>query len=170
MKLRTIQDLEIVAPIVICYGRSFEAEINASVVQGLRHRMGVSMPDYFGRHQPAVESRVAVTIGGQPATIDLNAKRSGRWWPPGLGQSEEVARKLGAGDLLGPAAWETLLQEWTVIRRHRNSAAHDGSTGETSVRACHDAFSHLTSDGVLDAVFELKARLRGRIQREPSPH
>lgn len=163
MKLRTLTDLEIVAPIVMCYGRSFEAEINASVVQDLRRRLGVQMPDYFCRHQPRLSARVDIVSGGRTEAINFNSKRYRRWQAPGLGQSEQVARKLGHGDQLQSEMWESLLQQWSVIRRHRNAAAHPGHNGVTdpmSVQACHDAFCRLQSAGILDAMFELKGRLR----------
>ena len=168
MKLSTMTaQLETLAPIVMCYGRSFEVEINASVVQGLRQKKGVLMPEYFCKHQsqPGISAWVDISHGNQTKSIDLNAKRDKRWFPPGLGQSEKVAETLGGDGLLESTAWDTLLQQWTVIRHKRNSAAHDGLVKEETVKACHDALSKLQSEKVLDAVFALKARLKGGAER-----
>ena len=168
MRLRTLDDMESVAPIVICYGRAFEAEINLSIVQALRQQLGVQMPEYFGRCQSGVSAIADVEIGGRQRRVNLNAKRAGRWMPPGLGQSEMVARALGVGDLFTPANWQLLLQRWAIIRRHRNSAAHPGLVEPSSVDACHQALHDLNQNEVLGVVLGIKAIMRGTTPEEDS--
>ena len=48
LKLRALNDPDLILPTVLCYARSFEAEMNASVVQDLRRRLGARMPEHCG--------------------------------------------------------------------------------------------------------------------------
>ena len=68
-----------------CYLNEFiEREINFSLVQQMRHKYGIEMPEFFARFKP----RCWVTVRTPEQEIKLNAcKYPDRWAPVMLGQA-----------------------------------------------------------------------------------
>lgn len=160
LRLHALDDLEDWSPVSVCYGKALEAEINASVVQDIRRRLGIRLPEFFKRYQPNCHASVFVNTFN--SDIDFNVQRRGQWLPPGLGQSEEVARQLGSGDFAVDEQWSELLLRWSEIRRLRNAAAHASRVvARGDADRCRREFSILVERSIVKALLDKKHELRG---------
>lgn len=150
--------LEDFSPLMICVAKAFESEINASLVQWYRKKLGVDMPRYFKLHAPNV---TALAGGSQP--VDFNAKRrEGGWHPPSLGHSLWAGTKHFAEQPreLTPEQFEHLTDIWGRILPLRNKAAHPGSMDRSEFRYGADLWMELKEKRLLAKLLDLKLRLR----------
>ena len=146
------------SPLAICFGKAFESEINASVVQFYRHLLEVPLPQFFKKHAPGV---TAIVSGSRP--VDFNSKRHGRWHPPGLGETLWVAAK---GMLEVPLAMTKtefllLVDLWEEILSKRNAAAHPGVVDRESCQQMVGLWEKFVNAGLLGKLLQLKAELKG---------
>jgi hypothetical protein len=147
------------------YGKTFEKEINLSVVQWARGRCGVDLPGFFCRYQPGVQA-IVLPIVDRPKPIDLNKGTKSAWHPPGLGQSELACIALGEKGLppdWTPDKWSAFLSEWKVIRIRRNEVAHDDVDPEgAATTTIKKALTSLDQKGLVTEMVRLKQLYRGR--------
>lgn len=159
LRLHALDDLEDWSPVTVCYGKAFEAEINASVVQDIRRRLGIDLPQFFKQHQP--HRSAAVFVNAFKRDIDFNVKRLKQWLPPGLGESEEAARQLGSCGFAVDGLWSELLEHWREIRRLRNAAAHGSQVvAREGADTCRREFSTLVERRILTTLLDKKHELR----------
>lgn len=119
--LRHGDDLDF-SPAVVCYAKTLESEINLSLVQLARTRLGIEMPEYFTKFHPGVRAVVMPRLPN-PRPIDLNRCGRGRHWlPPGLGESRLACEAVLAGQ--EPPFWPSLQAPWRALVDSRNQAAH----------------------------------------------
>lgn len=160
---RTLHETDF-TPSLICLAKAFENEINLSVVQWVRQRLGVSLPEHFKQVQRGVIARYVPTsvVDGRP--IDFNQSRNGHWLPPGLGQSEMACEELARECPPLPfneEMWRRFMQAWRVIRVRRNDAAHPYLV---HLHECEQVVAEMTAlidGGVFQASTDLKRLLRG---------
>lgn len=155
--------LNVYTPVISSLGNAFECELNASLVQWARQRVGVKMPAYYGRYQPGVEARVVPSIPNGEA-VDLNAKRDGEWLPPGMGRSRLVVKDLAASAPPSPWStenWARTLSTWKKLQELRNSAAHGALLGADDLAAARASLGELVACGAFSGMVTLKATLRG---------
>lgn len=150
-------------PALICLAKVFEKEANLSVVHWARRQLGVNLPPYYNKHQPHVKAKHTPT--GSSFPIDLNKKRSGKWHPPGMGQSNLVCADLSQTRL--PSGWDkatldVLIRNWTTIFQKRNEAAHTEIIQVAAFEAVRDALKNLSLGAVFDRFYEMKSRYSGR--------
>ena len=150
-------------PGVICLAKVFEKEANLSVVHWARQRVGITLPEFFNRHQPGVRAVVVSDFPGG-RKIDLNLKRQGKWLPPGIGQSELACMELSKEmlpDGLDTKDWTLLLQLWASIRHYRNRAAHTELMDRASFLIVRDALQTLSKNQIFDRLSLMKTQYRG---------
>jgi len=150
--------LEDFSPLMICVAKAFEAEINASLVQWYRKKLGVEMPRYFKLHAPNV---TALAGEGQP--VDFNAKRrQGEWHPPSLGQSLWAGTRHFAEQPseLTPEQFAHLAEIWGHILPLRNRAAHSGSMDRSEFLYGAELWMKLKQERLLAKLLDLKLRLK----------
>ncbi|MGI9214084.1 MAG: hypothetical protein ACR2HF_16565, partial [Methylococcaceae bacterium] len=124
------------SPAVLCMAKSFENEVNRSIVHWLRLKLNIK-PAYYNRYQEGV-TNCSHTI--DKTTILFN-KTNGRYWvPPSLSESQkccyrnvfnirnECFMNIPDND------WSRIMKTWSRITKLRNKAAHqDPSGSETAV-------------------------------------
>jgi hypothetical protein len=150
--------LEDFSPLMICVAKAFESEINASLVQWYRNKLGVDMPRYFKLHAPNV---TALAGGGQP--VDFNAKRrQGEWHPPSLGQSLWAGTRhfTEQPSELTPEQFAHLAEIWGHILPLRNRAAHSGFLERSEFLFGAELWMKLKQGRLLGKLLDLKLRLR----------
>jgi hypothetical protein len=156
--LRSGAQLEDFSPLMICVAKAFESEINASLVQWYRERLGVEMPRYFKLHAPNV---TALAGEGQP--VDFNAKRrQDEWHPPSLGQSLWAGTRhfTEQPSELTPEQFAHLAEIWGHILPLRNRAAHSGSLDRSEFLFGAELWMKLKQERLLSKLLDLKLRLR----------
>lgn len=156
--LRGGAQLEDFSPLMICVAKAFESEINASLVQWYRKKLGVEMPRYFKLHAPNV---TALAGAGQP--VDFNAKRrQDEWHPPSLGQSLWAGTRHFAEQPseLTPEQFAHLAEIWGHILPLRNRAAHSGSLDRSEFLFGAELWMKLKQERLLSKLLDLKLRLR----------
>ena len=154
------------SPGIICLAKVFEKEINLSVVHWIRKELGISLPEYFNKPQPRVRAEFSPVKGGKK--IDFNTERSGKWIPPGIGQSEIVCKEMSSSAIREyfsrgwfRSNWDLLLTRWQEIRKERNSAAHTEVATIQSLLAVRDALGDLSKHGIFEVLYRMKMEYRG---------
>ncbi len=138
------------APSVQYLGKAFEYEMNLSVAQEARRRLGIPMPRCFNEHSPTHGSLAAVPR----ADMNMKAKNSGCWKSPGLEKVRETMKALrkqgpfvGAHDELLLFHWDALWRNGIVHRIRRTSSTRTafrsptGCSGSSHPRAQSVSFS-----------------------------
>ena len=150
-------------PGVICLAKTFENEINLSVVHWIRQGLGIQLPEFFNRPQKDVRAvYVPNILDGQE--IDFNRGLRGKWLPPGIGQSELVCSEMGRESIppdISPQLWGLLLQKWRTIRTIRNQAAHAELVTRESMLQVRTALQDLFSKHLFAQTDLMKRRYRG---------
>lgn len=148
--------------------KSFETEINLSVVQLIRKELGVLMPIYFSKYcsekddLPYLPSKEIVQT---PRIIYMNNKSRGKWLPPGLGESRVVFESMRLRDPLVGIDWETddrltvLTKNWGAIQKIRNLTMHNEAVNKSYVEVLDSCFSELDDLGLLNSLTDLKVTL-----------
>lgn len=146
------------SPGVIALSKVFEREANLSMVHWVRKKMGISLPEYFDKVQPG---KIA-----KDGRADFNkANSKGFWLPPGIGQSENTIKNLsrdGLPDGWDNASYNSLMQQWAVIREKRNDAAHDRVTDMQSLLELQGALTNLAQDKCFNKFYAMKLAFSGR--------
>lgn len=156
-------------PGLICMAKGFEREMNLSVVQWVRQRLGVSLPDYYDRPQQGIVAQFTPSrdvVGGpmKGTKIDFNVRRGRKWLPPGLGQSELACLELASPNPPAPfdaESWRFLMAEWRTIVACRNQAAH-ALVGRDKCDRVISALKKLMTQEGFGLAASLKLRLSGR--------
>lgn len=153
------------SPAIICLTKVFEREVNLSVVHWARNELGIELPQYFNKHQPSVNAKLLTGPSGE--FVDFNMKSRKSWLPPGIGQSEIGCRQLSLlhNNRLPPnwekQTWDELLNNWNLIRKERNKAAHTEIMDRTSFLKVQMALNELAERGVFEKLYWMKSNYRG---------
>jgi hypothetical protein len=156
--LKSGATLDDFSPVMICIGKAFESEINASIVQWYRQQLGVNMPQFFKRHAPGVSA----VVNSEVQPVDFNARRRLHGWhPPSLGAS------LWAGthhfqanpEELTPEQFGDLTGIWKDILSIRNQAAHPGMMSESDFERAVELWGVLKNKGLIQCLLDLKERI-----------
>ncbi len=151
------------SPLVICYGKALEVELNASFVQELRERNGIEMPEFFRKHQPG--KTVRLEVSGLPKPVNINKKAKSEYGnlapPSGLGTIQQTAAAYGPSVGFSDEEWTEMLGAVQIVKSARNDAAHSRIVSYDKANACSRAFTRLVKDGYMHRLFETKLRLRG---------
>lgn len=156
-----IQDF---SPGLICYSKVFEKEINFSVVHWIREKLGIKLPKYFNKYQPNISARYSPQIPNS-RPVEFNQKYKNSWLPPGIGQSELVAKSMAVRSLpsgFDKNTWNILLKNWKLIREKRNQAAHTEIISKQDFIFVKLAFDHLFSEGIFYKLYNLKSNYRDK--------
>jgi len=152
-------------PGLICLTKIFEKEANLSVVHWIRKELGISLPTYFNKPQPSVQAKLIPNIT-EGREINFNINRSGKWLPPGIGQSEIACSDLSKKNMpqsWDRASWNLLLDNWKIIREKRNEAAHTEMVGKASLIVVKKALMDLSMSKVFEKFCRMKSEYRGKI-------
>jgi hypothetical protein len=153
------------SPLVITLAKIFENELNHSLVQWIRKKLGIDMPAFFTKHQP---NKNAVQHIREGYEIDFNRHtRAGEWIPPGLGQSQNAYKEI-LKTTISPISTpqnNSFLIYWKEIGKTRNNAAHMQTTSFEDASRVTELLQQFNSE--LDIFSELH-QLKKRLCREPS--
>jgi hypothetical protein len=152
-------------PGIICFSKVYERETNLSIIQWIRSKLGIEMPDYYNQYKKNFTPKYPPSfyIDGKP--VDFNSKRKGLWSPPGIGQSEIVFNNIYR-EFASKFKWDDetcniLLRCWNVIRQERNKAAHTLLMSKTSLIETTEAIKTLNDKGIFQKYAEIKKKLKG---------
>jgi hypothetical protein len=138
----------------------FENEINYSVVQWMRQRLGIEMPEYYYRHRSGKAALIEISADFR---IDLNELRDGKLLLPSMGNARHAFKhltELHPDPLQGEIGPQRFIAEWDSIRRERNTAAHPGIVHPEQVNVIVGPLHRLNRGGAFHSMYELKNRLR----------
>jgi hypothetical protein len=148
--------------------KSFETEINLSIVQLIRKELGIPMPAYFFKFCPTKGELIVIPskdIVPNPRGIPLNKVSHGAWLPPGLGESRLVFSTLRIDMPNLAAEWiekdkiDFLIEKWGVIQRVRNLTAHADSVLKEQSDELEQSLSELSKGGLLNDLTSMKSTL-----------
>lgn len=157
------------SPIIVVLGKVLENEVNRSLVQFIRKRLKIAMPDYYCRLYPANQGESYLL-----EKADFNRKNGeGVWLAPECGCSQTVVDKHDEiwdglsndySDLLNNAKGLThkaLCKEWRTVCVCRNAAAHPNESGctLTNLIAIQNALLKLDEMGGFSFMKNLRDRL-----------
>jgi len=149
---------------VVGFAKVFENELNLSIVHWIRKKLGISLPAYFNKHQPTITAKILPDFQ-DPKAIDFNKKSSGNWHPPGIGQSilacNKIKKRSGLPKKWDQANWNILYENWRVIAKERNPAAHTGFVCSISAQAVKNAIEKLAENQIFDKMYHMKCKYRG---------
>ena len=179
-------------PVVIAISHVFEREVNLSVVHFIRKMLGIAIPDYFDKFRPKNRGKTAVKLGGtdfndRPENYNRTPRVLNEWVAPSIGEIEYICNKIDDSVSkekgFGPfenlelvemwqrlkadvTSWGLLMQNWRLITKIRNNAAHDNSRlgGQDEVEAVRLALNKLANAGVFRQLSHVKNRLRGKMR------
>ena len=141
-------------PVTLCLAKVFEREINLSVGHWLRQDLGIKLPRYFNKYQPATKAILQATEGA----IDFNRRKDNKWEPPPIGASRR-AYNLKADQMvhwLHLPIQQGFSEHWKTIQNERNDAAHTRVMNERSVCNIQNSLNNLSRIGVFEALYEMK--------------
>jgi hypothetical protein len=159
------------SPVIITLGKAFEYEANLSLAQWARQLLGIRLPDYFALHQPGVVAHLTLTTS-TTEIVDFNAKRDGRWLPPGMGKTRIALMRLttdgpppcfDADADRGEGGWDRILREWRLLQQLRNQAAHTEFIQADTIGELERIYQSLADAGAFDGMYRLKSTLRGDV-------
>jgi hypothetical protein len=152
-------------PAAICLAKAFEIEINKSIVQWIRKKNDITLPDYYCKVQPGVNGLITPNMNeGKP--IDFNKPRqNGNWHPPAMGQSYLVAakniEKKEWQPYWQPQERKLLFREWQKIADLRNLAAHSEKVSAEDMDQIIDSIKTLNSNMIFGKMAGLRETLKG---------
>jgi hypothetical protein len=124
----THDEVELVVALIVA-SVFWERLINESLVQLVRAKNNIAMPEYYLKPKPGVGPvRVAAQQAGLSWEIDINQQRNKQWQPISLGQSlllttcywdVEAPVKTGSR-----SEWSEFLRNWRLLNIARNQCAH----------------------------------------------
>lgn len=155
------------SPIVLCLAKPFENEMNLSLVQWIRRKLGIEMPDYFNTCKPGVEAYYR----RRHVNINFNyINGDGVWVPPSLGQSQLACRYL-SNDILNNttfegyerSSWDRQINFWKEVKSIRNAAAHPGmgKVEHADLSKLVEIWDAFFTSKFLERTCRLKQELRG---------
>jgi hypothetical protein len=148
--------------------KTFETEINRSVVQMMRMMNQIDMPRYFHKHCPAlgkVEIIPDKVYKENAKAIPLNAKNPKGWVPPGLTQSmilylnytREMARPLYGW--LETDLHHELTIHWRILAAIRNESAHPNGIPSKRMQEMEESLKQLDDLNILNRLTALKREM-----------
>lgn len=145
-------------------GKAFEIEINLSVVQWMRQKLGIEMPRYFNKRKEPY-NQYCITpdpvVVKSPTQVDLNKGRGQTWYAPGIGQSELAFKALiRRGVCLDEINIKILLSNWGIIRTYRNRGAHTEILNLDDFENVVASHNILESEKIFQDLVSLKEKLR----------
>ena len=154
-------------PGVICLAKTFEREVNLSVVHWIRQQLNVELPAYFDRFQVGLKK-------AEFAEVNFNARGNHKkaWRPPTLGASERACNAVDKDKSWGPkmiaewndkGQWKMLLDNWQVITEKRNVGAHQLSVDKSVADDIKNALDKLNKKKIFDELYRMKKIYRGDI-------
>ncbi len=161
-----IEDLDWSSP-MMSLAKLFENEINLSLAHWMRKELGISLPDFYNKHQPGIKAEFDL--------VDFN-KGYTSWIPPGLGQSEicfDKYRKIGGffnnkwkkKTNGGFSCHDTnqLVYHWHRIRLIRNQCAHPELMDQNRAFELKELMEGLNKIDFYKKAFNLKSLLKGTL-------
>lgn len=160
-------------PVVIALGKLFEKETNLSLVHWIRKKLHIELPDYFNMVKP--EGRYFYTpstsVCKHPLPIDFNMGLN-KWIPPKMWDSEMAVTSFYNDkkyiETFNNERTKVLLEEWSVIRRIRNQAAHDCIVNADQLKTIIDSYKKLEESQILIRMMKLKRKYRGKHSANPN--
>ncbi|MBK7970967.1 MAG: hypothetical protein IPK08_19730 [Bacteroidetes bacterium] len=150
---------------MISLSKTFELELNLSIVQWIRSFLKIEMPQYFNAHKESVNDysiTPSPAIVPNPTPVDFNKGYGNKWFPPGIGQSELVAKTLFQQGIF-PAAFISdangFLSVWKTMRLFRNKATHIKPIDQAQFTQVETGFNTLKVEylrGLVDLKHSLK--------------
>jgi hypothetical protein len=148
--------------------KSFETEINLSVVQLMRKEFGVPMPSFFHKYFPQMNNipiKPSESLVQNPREIYLNKEKNGKWLPPGLGESKLVFATIRQQSPELANGWqpadkiEILIENWGLIQKVRNMTTHSEPVSKNEKNTLEDCLYRLHKNGLLNGLTSLKNSL-----------
>ena len=149
--------------------KSFEIEINLSIVQLIRKYFGIKMPKYFSKYCPEFGQLNVIpssTLVSDPRPIPLNAEVNYRWLQPSLGHSYYAYSTLridspNFGNKWSNSEIQDILQNsWEKIYKIRNKSMHSDIVNSDSRDKLNNTFNDLMIYDLLNKMTQLKLNLR----------
>lgn len=141
-------------PGVICLGKLFEHEVNLSIGQEVRRRLGVPMGEFYDRPWPGAEK-----LGARGKMNQRSRHDPGRWQSPGLGAVREEAKAERPPPYCDDID-DIMFEHWKRIEDLRNAAAHPRAVTRRDFAAAQTALSELARHEFFVRVASMKRRLR----------
>lgn len=160
------------APALVCWSKALENELNLSAGQWIRRELGISIPEFFNRHQP---QKQAIFEPSKKYSLDFNR-------PLHDSATHDGLRLLELGPLTGAVNWylkrakgtriplaeesiNAIGENFERIRLIRNRACHPSRMHPNDARDFQDAVRELNSSGALVDM----SRIKGMLMRKPVP-
>lgn len=154
---------------VFSFCKSFEVEINYSIVQLMRNFYGIRMPEYFFKYCPEKDNIPirpdSSLVSGIPRIIYLNSGHDGKWHAPGLGESRLVFDSTRNNSPKFGTDWQpsemlnSLSEKWQIVQKIRNKASHTEMVNLNDKKNLEMALTVLIDKGVLNSLTALKRKL-----------
>jgi hypothetical protein len=143
--------------LAIGVAKTFEHEVNRSIVQRCRQQLGVAMPGRFAEWCEQ-SGQCAVETGGRHP-VELNGRRNKEWLPPTIGAARHAASALIDAGMEPPRDWALLRGRWDEITRLRNTCCHAHDFSREHLDELLSLHRALVDDGVYPELFDLRRRL-----------
>ena len=153
------------SPLIICLCKVFEIETNLSLVHWYRKILNIEMPTYFKKHKDD-DTEYTITplesITEHPEPIDFNLGFGSKWLAPGIGKSELVTRTFHTqGKLPNEISnYDELLENWKILRKLRNKAAHTENMNIIDFNNVFSAFNNVIENDFFKQMNDLKMTLK----------
>jgi hypothetical protein len=153
------------SPVTITLAKAFETEVNMSLVQWIRQRLGIALPGYFATHQPRATAMYALKSSCHGA-VDFNAQRDGQWAPPALGATRLVIEEMTQAEpppYWDSARWKQTLAAWARLQRLRNGAAHTELQDVRHLAELVGLFESFRAAGTFESMAKLKGATKAPV-------
>jgi hypothetical protein len=153
------------SPVTITLAKAFETEVNMSLVQWIRHRLGIALPGYFATHQPGATA-IYTLKSSCPSPVDFNAQRAGQWAPPALGGTRLVVEDMTRTEPpphWDAARWTQTLAAWARLQKLRNGAAHTELQDVRHMAELAGLFETFRAAGTFEAMVRLKGAIKAPV-------
>ena len=129
----------------------FEREMNNSIIQWIRFRMGVEMPEYYNRVKPEVtlDHGLNSTRDGKLATIMIGSIINILQWEKSLLPSQ--IRKI----------YQNNYKFWDRLCGYRNASSHTEVINGEQFKDFYAGYCSLVSDGLFTELMDIKDQIRG---------
>ena len=168
---RLIQDKDLpldFSPLISSLCKIFEIEINLSIVHWIRASLNIEMPTYFRKVKPGdgmFSMLPSSKLISNPKPIDFNCGRLDKWKAPGMGESELICKTLHLENQFPDnliTDYDNFIHCWTVIRNHRNMAAHTEAMTQRQFLETKNAFTNFNDSGYFDQLTNIKLHLKSQ--------
>lgn len=144
----------------ISYSKFLEGELNTSLVQLIRSKLGVSMPNYFLKYCDIPGNYIVEGTYNFKVNFNNGNKMTGQYFAPGLGQSiisAEILKKDLESKL---KSLDELIELGRKFKKLRNLTAHPELVNSDTLSEMEEIMVQINLKGILDDLIQLRECLK----------